>query len=71
MRTSDDQKEQLLFVANMEGQPVSTSLSALTHTLNVDLNGWRILVSTPGRSDSVEHDLLLTDGEAITFVRTV
>ncbi|MDZ7705147.1 MAG: glucosylglycerol hydrolase [Trueperaceae bacterium] len=69
LRTSPDESEQVLFVANMEGEPIT--LSPLELDLpTLEHNGWRFELISPNTQVGGPHEpLTLTDAEGVLLYR--
>ena len=75
VRTSPDQSEQILFIANMEGRPVSISLAQITRTLEIEATGWSLLIASHSHHQeiqtfSVTQEWMISDSEALAFYRS-
>lgn len=69
LRTSPDSKEQILFLANMEGAPITVTPSQLD-IKDLTANGWKVALSTPDLNvGRVGEPLTLQDSEAVIFLR--
>ncbi len=70
LRQAPNGREQLLFVANMEGAP-NTFTSANLPIPNLPLDGWQLAISTPKISPSgIEQPLTLSNSEGVIWVRS-
>ncbi len=68
-RISPDGREQLLFVANMEGAPRSLTPAELP-LANFEPAGWRLALTTPGlNAAGVSDEWTLHDSQGMLFVR--
>ncbi len=68
LRHAPDGSEDVLFVANMEGQAKTVTPVDLVETTR---GGWTVALSTPGLEDAVaERPVTLADSEMIVFTRT-
>ena len=70
LRTSPDQKEQVLFVGNMQGVDVTLNPSELGIE-GLEKSGWRFAIGSPEVSSTtkVTEPVTLKNAEAIVFVR--
>ncbi|UWG49813.1 hypothetical protein AArcCO_0490 [Halalkaliarchaeum sp. AArc-CO] len=67
LRRAPDGSEDLLFVANMEGQPATVTPTEL---LDATVGGWKRALSTPGLEEPIaELPVELADSEAVVFSR--
>ncbi len=68
LRHAPDGSEDVLFVANMEGQPATVTPTELAETTR---GGWRVAIATAGHEDAVaERPLTLADSDVVVFTRT-
>lgn len=68
-RRAPDGREQLLFVANMEGAPCQL-VPANLPIPNLPPDGWQVALVTPGVvATAVDQPMVLQDSEAVVFVR--
>ena len=59
--------EQVLFAANMEGEPCEVTPSLL---VPLPPDGWKLALATPGlKADSPNQTLILSDSQGVVFVR--
>ena len=70
LRTSPDQKEQVLFVGNMQGVDVTLTPSELVIP-GLEKEGWRLAIGSPELSPDAEagQPVTLQNAEAVVFVR--
>ncbi|WP_254808559.1 glucosylglycerol hydrolase [Natronosalvus amylolyticus] len=68
LRRAPDGSEDVLFVANMEGQSATVTPTDLVETTR---GGWRCTIASPGHENAVaERPLTLEDSEVVVFTRT-
>lgn len=68
LRHAPDNGEQLLFLANMEGEPRTVTPLELADELPSD--GWRVALATPGLAvTAVDQPVTLRDSEGVVFTR--
>lgn len=68
-RKSPDSGEQVLFVANMEGEPITITPVDLPF-VDFDDDGWQVAVVAPGvQASSVHEPVYLKDSEGVLFYR--
>lgn len=68
-RIAPDNREQILFIANMEGAPTQVKPLSLPIP-NLPQEGWKLALSTPQlNAVTVDAEMTLQDSEGIVFVR--
>lgn len=69
LRHAPDDQEQLLFIANMEGEPRRLTPAKLPIP-NLPADGWQVALRTPGLAVTlVDQPVTLQDSESVVFVR--